>query len=159
MTYIFIVFLMWVGPISRGLDHLCMMPSIYRTGISSMQVFLCKKYISAVRIKQRLNVLQTSQKTQDVDPMLVECWPTIYDAGPTLNQYSHNVLYLSGYLYRPLGYERVYLPLCKVTDTPFHIQEDDILFSRHVISEGYLDEVINYSTAISNLRGALPPIN
>ena len=24
--------------------------------------------------------------------------------------------------YRPLGYERVYLPLCKVADTPFHIQ-------------------------------------
>ena len=29
-----------------------------------------------------------------------------------------------------LGYERVYLPLCKVADTPFHsIQGDDILFS------------------------------
>ena len=26
---------------------------------------------------------------------------------------------------RPLGYERVYLPLCKVADTPFHIQGDD----------------------------------
>ena len=27
---------------------------------------------------------------------------------------------------RPLGYERVYLPLCKVADTPFHIQGDEI---------------------------------
>ena len=27
---------------------------------------------------------------------------------------------------RPLGYERVYLPLYKVADTPFHIQGDDI---------------------------------
>ena len=26
---------------------------------------------------------------------------------------------------RPLGYERVYLPLRKVADTPFHIQGDD----------------------------------
>ena len=26
---------------------------------------------------------------------------------------------------RPLGYERVYLPLCQVADTPFHIQGDD----------------------------------
>ena len=26
--------------------------------------------------------------------------------------------------HRPLGYERVYLPLCKVADTPFHIQGD-----------------------------------
>ena len=26
--------------------------------------------------------------------------------------------------YRPPGYERVYLPLCKVADTPFHIQGD-----------------------------------
>ena len=30
-------------------------------------------------------------------------------------------------LYRHLGYERVYLPLGKVADTPFHIQGDDIL--------------------------------
>ena len=29
-------------------------------------------------------------------------------------------------IYRPLRYERVYLPLCKVADTPFHIQGDDI---------------------------------
>ena len=29
--------------------------------------------------------------------------------------------------YRPLGYERVYLPLCKVADTPFHIQDLDPL--------------------------------
>ena len=28
---------------------------------------------------------------------------------------------------RPLGYERVYLPLCKVADTPFHIQDDKLL--------------------------------
>ena len=26
----------------------------------------------------------------------------------------------------PLGYERVYLPLCKVADTPFHIQGDEL---------------------------------
>ena len=29
-------------------------------------------------------------------------------------------------VYRPLGYERVYLPLHKVADTPFHIQGGDI---------------------------------
>ena len=28
--------------------------------------------------------------------------------------------------YRPLGYERVYLPLCKAADTPFYIQGNDI---------------------------------
>ena len=28
-------------------------------------------------------------------------------------------------IYRPLGYERVYLPLREVADTPFHIQGDD----------------------------------
>ena len=32
--------------------------------------------------------------------------------------------------HRPLGYERVYLPLHKVADTPFHIQRDDI--SMHI---------------------------
>ena len=30
---------------------------------------------------------------------------------------------------RPLGYERVYLPLYKVADTPFYIQRDDLLSS------------------------------
>ena len=29
--------------------------------------------------------------------------------------------------YRSLGYERVYLPLCQIADTPFHIQGDDIM--------------------------------
>ena len=29
-------------------------------------------------------------------------------------------------IYSPLGYERVYLPLCKVADTPFHIQGDEL---------------------------------
>ena len=28
----------------------------------------------------------------------------------------------------PLGYEKVYLPLCKVADTPFHIQVADTPF-------------------------------
>ena len=29
-------------------------------------------------------------------------------------------------IYRPLGYERVYLPLYKVADAPFNIQGGDI---------------------------------
>ena len=32
----------------------------------------------------------------------------------------------------PLEYERVYLPLYKVADTPFHIQADDV-YTIHVI--------------------------
>ena len=28
---------------------------------------------------------------------------------------------------RPFGYERVYLPLYKVANTPFHIQGDELL--------------------------------
>ena len=34
--------------------------------------------------------------------------------------------------YRPFGYERVYLPLCKVADTPFHIQGVDMPLSLQV---------------------------
>ena len=37
---------------------------------------------------------------------------------------------------RPVGYERVYLPLCKVADTPFHIQGDDV--NMHLINLIYL---------------------
>ena len=31
---------------------------------------------------------------------------------------------------RPLGYERVYLPLCKVADTPFQVQGDEYVNRR-----------------------------
>ena len=30
---------------------------------------------------------RTTQQTRDVDPMLVQCWSIVYDAGPTLNQH------------------------------------------------------------------------
>ena len=38
----------------------------------------------------------------------------------------HVHIYMYIYKIRPLGYERVYLPLHKVADTLFHIQENDI---------------------------------
>ena len=38
----------------------------------------------------------------------------------------NNVVYV--FINRHLGYERVYLPLREVADTPFHIQGDDILY-------------------------------
>ena len=41
------------------------------------------------------------------------------------NHNHHDAVHDNGYRYcehSPLGYERVYLPLCKVADTPFHIQ-------------------------------------
>ena len=31
--------------------------------------------------------LSTAQQTQDIDPMLKQCWPTVYDAGSTLVQH------------------------------------------------------------------------
>ena len=34
--------------------------------------------------------------------------------------------------YHPLGYERVYLPLGKAADTPFHIQRGDILKRKNI---------------------------
>ena len=41
-------------------------------------------------------------------------------------------------IYRPLGYERVYLPLCKVADTPFHIQGGDIYYISTLHPPSYL---------------------
>ena len=35
-----------------------------------------------------------SQQTRGIDPMLFQCWPTVDDAGPTLNQHRVNVTYL-----------------------------------------------------------------
>ena len=45
----------------------------------------------------------------------------LYTAGQLLN------LQMSGRIILPLGYERVYLPLCKVADTLFHIQGDGMM--------------------------------
>ena len=33
----------------------------------------------------------TTRQTGDIHPVLVQCWPTIYDTGPTLKQYWINV--------------------------------------------------------------------
>ena len=38
------------------------------------------------------------QPTQYVGPMLIQCWSTVYDAGPTLDQHTANVLCLLGQL-------------------------------------------------------------
>ena len=38
-------------------------------------------------------------------------------------------------LYCPLGYERVYVPLCKVAHTPFHIRGNDMLRNSPVMMD------------------------
>ena len=35
----------------------------------------------------KLKYLNLSQKTRDIDPMLDQCWATVYDAGPILVQH------------------------------------------------------------------------
>ena len=36
------------------------------------------------------------QHTQDIDHVLVQCWPNVFDAGPTLNEHMDNVPCLLG---------------------------------------------------------------
>ena len=47
------------------------------------------------------------------------------------------------YILRPIGYEKVYLPLCEVADTPFQIQGVDMsmfMLNRHIsIFVTYID--------------------
>ena len=38
-----------------------------------------------------------SQQTRYINPMLAQCWPTVYDAGPTLDQHWVDVSCLLGY--------------------------------------------------------------
>ena len=59
------------------------------------------------------------------------------------------LLDISVYIYRPLGYERVYLPLYKVANTPFHIH---ILMKRkfgkpwgHITMNPNLDSISTFS--------------
>ena len=37
-----------------------------------------------------------TQQTQGVEPMLIYCWPTVYDGGPTLKQHWFNALRFLG---------------------------------------------------------------
>ena len=48
------------------------------------------------------------EKTQDFDPMFDQCWPSVYDAGPTPTKHWAEALRLSGGSYTPpaLGYQR-----------------------------------------------------
>ena len=59
--------------------------------------------------------------------LLLQWWPSVdletkvFDTAFILLRVSTEVEGILCLWYRPFGYERVYLPLCKVTDTPFHI--------------------------------------
>ena len=49
---------------------------------------------------------------------------------------------------RPLGYQRVYMPLCKVADTPFHNQMDKLLSIYMTLSHIHINELdVNWSEA------------
>ena len=39
-----------------------------------------------------------SQKTRDADPMLVQCWTTVFDTGPASNQHWFNSSCLLGWV-------------------------------------------------------------
>ena len=39
--------------------------------------------------------VDTTKPAQDVDPALLQCWPTVADGGPTLNQHWINVSLLA----------------------------------------------------------------
>ena len=50
-------------------------------------------------------------------------------------------------MYRFLGYERVYLPLYKVADTPFHIQGDGMSFYSfsHKFTHVFISNIYSFS--------------
>ena len=43
-----------------------------------------------------MGIHHPTQQTRDIEPLLVQCWSTVYDAGPTLNQQWLNVSCLLG---------------------------------------------------------------
>ena len=59
---------------------------------------------------------------------------------------------------RPFGYERVYLPLYKAADTPFHIQGDDMCLTRQPHMTGVcLGRYIAHVFVKTELGLRLPP--
>ena len=62
----------------------------------SGSILLC--CILVPRCDWRNAFMKPTQQIRDVDPMFVQCWATVYDAGPTLIQHRVNASYLLGYL-------------------------------------------------------------
>ena len=60
------------------------------------------KHIHFISFSYLLNLLQGNtthsivvhQRTRHINPALAQCWPTVYDADPTLNQHCVNALCL-----------------------------------------------------------------
>ena len=52
---------------------------------TSHRSFLC--HISFVSVRSVPSVYHAGGQTRDVDPLSGYCWPTVYDAGPTIAQY------------------------------------------------------------------------
>ena len=66
--------------------------------------------------------------------------------------------------YHHLGYERIYLPLFKVTDTPFHIQGDEvttykIVCSKHLTSSEHYMNVIYKVLDMNNNKNRPNPLH
>ena len=69
------------------------------------------------------SVTDTTQQIQEVEPMLVYCWPTGYDAGPTLNQHWFNFLCLLGSgIYDPLASSGLHAE-CEILSMLFFTQK------------------------------------
>ena len=65
--------------------------------------FQCMKFTHSVgkfrhtEIKGLIGItLYTTQQTRGIHPMLFQCWPTVFDAGPTLKQHWVNAPCLLG---------------------------------------------------------------
>ena len=43
-----------------------------------------------------LMMIMCTQQTQDIESMLGQCWPDVYDSGPTLTLHCFNVSFLLG---------------------------------------------------------------
>ena len=66
---------------------------------------------------------------------------------PSMSSLNIYLWKISLWIYRPLGYQRVYLPLYKVADIPFHIQRDDILINAARIKR-YNYIIYNYTQQV-----------
>ena len=60
----------------------------------------------------------SSQQTRDIEPMLVQYWPAVYDVGPTLIQHWFNVSCLLGCSLTVNGLYSIQVSLLPVTSSP-----------------------------------------
>ena len=70
-------------------------------------IIIWKKNNTLGHMRNRKKILNSSQQTRGAELVLIKCWATVGDDGPTLNQHWFSVSCLAGRVLKKCGIENV----------------------------------------------------